>query len=206
MKYIQKTTIVILISFYMFSLIRPFLVKAFHNDIQSGDYIREFEQLEKEGESELKRLINEREYKLQKKQSQISLITVSKKKESRIATINPNSPLIQYEELFFKYAPSTESAYLAMAVAGQETNFGSYFDSYNAWGVMCWSPQRHTCDWNSWEYSIKRIFDNDVTGFYYNNFDGTYESLYNLFSGRYCTEHCNDHVNKVWYFYNLLNK
>lgn len=115
--------------------------------------------------------------------SQIKL-TGSRTKEFVRDYTNGQSPLIGYIDVFLE--DDKQEGMIALAIAGNETLFGTSPNHYNAWGYGCNSGYpggRFDCGWRDWEYAIKRY--KEVARNYLELFDGTKESIQRIADAGY---------------------
>lgn len=146
------------------------------------------------------------------KPKKVARVTKKKKKKvirsTFLETYAPSSPLIPYKEKFYSYG---EKGKIALAIAGNETLFGTTPNTFNAWGYGCnYGGVRFDCGWRDWNYAIKRYIE--IADNYLSIFDGTKESVRRIAQAGYYKvgmdgsnqKNQDDWVNHVYWFYTQL--
>jgi hypothetical protein len=118
-----------------------------------------------------------------------------------------DSPLVDHVDDFYKYGE--RKAKLALAIAGNESLFGTYAPAnknHNAWGYLCnFNHELLNCGWDSWDEAIGRYMTKaDV---YLKEYDGTRASMVRIADMGYypvSDEVQNGWANRVNWFINQL--
>lgn len=87
----------------------------------------------------------------------------------------PHSPMIDYIDVFFE-SGDCNKAIIALAIAGNESLYGTTTPYINAWGYGCnYGGRRFDCGWTEWDYAIRRYME--IADNYLSLYDGTRESI-----------------------------
>lgn len=192
-----------IITWLFFNIILINNVNRIESSYKNIDYTAKYKTLVA---IEMIQALNNIEMKHEKtKPVQKELVT---EKTINISKINPNSPLVGYEQLFIDhFNGDIEKAKLMIAISGAESSLGIHSYYYNYFGVYNSKQGNFNWGWSTTEEGIKESLR--LVGYHVETFDSeiTEANLNNHFTGgqgKYCQSACTSWGYNTLYYYNRL--